>query len=85
MWKEVRSAEQNGIIVCYNVSYRAVLENGSGGAIVYKLIDAPKLYVNLTGLTKDVHYSISVLASTIKGDGNYSNPKTFRTNEDSKS
>ncbi|PFX12870.1 Protein sidekick-2 [Stylophora pistillata] len=66
MWKEVRSAEQNGIIVRYNVSYRAVLENGSGGAIVYKLIDAPKLYVNLTGLTKDMHYSISVLASTIK-------------------
>ncbi|XP_022810550.1 protein sidekick-1-like isoform X2 [Stylophora pistillata] len=74
LWDEVLSAEQNGIIVSYNVSYRAILENGSVGAIMYELVDAPKMYVSLTGLTKDMHYSISVLASTIKGDGIYSNP-----------
>lgn len=84
MWEAVSRAEQNGIIISYNVSYR-VLGNGSGGPINSTLVSAPKMYVNLTGLIKDMYYNISVLASTRKGDGIYSNPKKFRTNEDSKS
>lgn len=39
---------------------------------------------NLTGLIKDQYYNVSVLATTDKGDGPYSAPYKFRTNEDSK-
>ena len=85
MWDEVLPDEQNGIIISYNVSYRAIPEAGSAGPFFSKLVTAPTRHVNLTGLTKDMHYNVSVLASTIKGKGSYSNPETFRTNEDSKS
>ena len=85
MWNEVSPNEQNGIIVSYNVSYRAILENGSAGSFSSELVMAPTRHTNLSGLTKDMHYNVSVLASTVKGDGIYSDPRTFRTNEDSKS
>ena len=39
---------------------------------------------NLTGLTKYRNYSITVLASTAKGDGNVSEPIIVFTDEDSK-
>ena len=85
MWDEVSPDERNGIIKSYNVSYRAIPGAGSAGPFFSKLVMARIRHVNLTGLTKDMHYNISVLASTSKGDGNYSDPKTLRTNEDSKS
>ena len=84
MWDEVSPELRNGIIISYNVSYQAVVEAGSAGPINSTIVKAPIRQVNLTGLTKDMHYNISVLASTIKGDGIYSHPQTFRTNEDSK-
>ena len=77
--------EKNGIIISYNVRYQAIPEAGSAGPFFSELVMAPTRQVNLTGLTKDMNYNVSVLASTSKGDGNYSNPKTLRTNEDSKS
>ena len=77
--------EQNGLIISYTVRYQAIPEAGSAGPFFSELVMAPTRQVNLTGLTKDMHYNVSVLASTSKGDGNYSNPKTLRTNEDSKS
>lgn len=83
IWDEVFPDEQNGIIISYNVSYWAI-RIGSAGPFFSKLVRAPTRHVNLTGLTKDMHYNISVLASTIIGDGIYSHPQTFRTNEDSK-
>ena len=39
---------------------------------------------NLTGLIKDESYNVSVLATTIEGDGPYSVPKEFTTNEGGK-
>lgn len=39
--------------------------------------------VNLTGLIKNESYNVSVLATTVKGDGPYSYPKIFVTNENS--
>ena len=39
---------------------------------------------NLTGLTKYRNYSITVFASTAKGDGNVSEPIIVFTDEDSK-
>ena len=77
--------EQNGIIISYNVRYQAIPEAGSAGPFFSELVMAPTRQVNLTSLTKDMYYNVSVLASTSKGDGNYSNPKTLKTNEDSKS
>lgn len=85
MWDEVLPDEQNGIIIRYNVSYQAIPEAGSAGPIFTIIVKAPTRQVYLTVLTKDMYYNISVLASTIKGDGIYSSPKTFRTKEDSKS
>ena len=85
MWDEVLPEEQNGIIISYTVRYQAIPEAGSAGPFFSKLVMAPARQVNLTDLTKDMHYNVSVLASTSKGDGNYSNPKTLKTNEDSKS
>nr|XP_058950117.1 protein sidekick-1-like [Pocillopora verrucosa] len=82
MWDKVLPDEQNGIIISYNVSYRAIPEAGSAGPLFSKLVMAPTRHVNLTDLTRDMHYNVSVLASTIKGDGKYSNPKKLRTNED---
>ncbi|XP_022798569.1 receptor-type tyrosine-protein phosphatase F-like, partial [Stylophora pistillata] len=81
-WDAVLLDEQNGIIISYNVSYQAIHENGSGGRINSTLVNAPKMFVNLTGLTKDMYYNISVLASTRVGDGIYSSPEKLRTNED---
>ena len=40
--------------------------------------------VNLTGLIKDESYNVSVLATTDKGNGPYSDPEIFTTNEDRK-
>ena len=40
--------------------------------------------VNLTGLIKNESYNVSVLATTVKGDGPYSDPKEFTTNEGGK-
>ena len=77
--------KQNGIIISYTVRYQAIPEAGSAGPFLTELVMAPTRQVNLTDLTKDVHYNVSVLASTSKGEGNYSNPKTLKTNEDSKS
>ena len=84
MWDDVSLELQNGNIISYNVSYQAIPEAGSAGPINSTIVKAPTRQVNLTGLTKDMHYNISVLASTIIGDGIYSHPQTFRTNEDSK-
>ena len=39
---------------------------------------------NLTGLIKDESYNVSVLATTVKGDGPYSVPIILPTNENSK-
>ena len=42
----------------------------------------PAREVNLTGLKKNMNYSVRVSASTDKGDGNYSDPEFFLTNQD---
>ena len=77
--------DRNGIITSYNVSYQAIREDGLNTSINTTKVNAPALKANLTGLIKDTEYSIRVLASTIKGDGNYSGPINVQTNQDSKS
>ena len=85
-WDEVPSVNKNGIILSYTVKYQAVgndnvtLEEGPVNTTTVGLLRA-----NLSGLIKNQRYNISVLATTIKGDGPYSDPITEITNQDSKS
>lgn len=80
-WDKVPAADQNGIIVSYTVKYQAV-----GGISVNAPIDTTTFFnsareANLTDLIKNQNYRISVLASTIKGPGDYSDPITVLTNQ----
>ena len=76
-WSEVLSADRNGIIRSYTVRYQAI----SSALVENTTVSAPTREVNLTGLIRNMNYSVSVLASTDKGDGNYSDPKFFITNQ----
>ena len=77
-WGYVPSADQNGIILSYTVTYWAL----PGGSLQIKLVKAPTTKTTLTGLNKLTNYSVTVFASTVKGDGNVSEPLTIRTDED---
>ena len=80
-WGEVPAADQNGIIRSYTVTYKA-LPSGSSKT---EVVNAPTRQATLTGLNEYTNYSITVFASTAKGDGNVSNPIIIITDEDSKS
>ena len=77
-WGYVPSADQNGIILSYTVTYWAL----PGGSLQIKLVNAPTTKATLTGLNELTNYSVTVFASTVKGDGNVSESLTIRTNED---
>ena len=77
-WSEVPAAHKNGIIRSYTVSYQA----NSSSLVENITVSVPAREVNLTGLIKNMNYSVRVLASTDKGDGNYSDPVFFVTNQD---
>ena len=77
-WSEVPAADRNGIILSYTVRYQA----SSSALVENTTVNVSTREVNLTGLIKNMNYSVSVLASTIKGDGNYSDPEFFLTNQD---
>ena len=79
-WGDVPAADQNGIIRSYTVTYKAL----PGGSEQTKEVDAPVTQANLTGLNEYTNYSITVFASTIKGDGTDSEPIIVITDEDSK-
>lgn len=79
-WGEVPSADQNGVILTYNVSYQSLTQNDVGN----KVVGYPANQTELTGLKKFVNYSITVLASTLKGSGKTSDPIFVITDQDSK-
>ena len=79
-WDIVPVADQNGIVLTYTVTYM-VLPDETPQSIV---LIAAITQANLTGLTKYRNYSITVFASTAKGDGNVSEPIRVITDEDSK-
>ena len=79
-WNEVPAADKNGIIISYTVNYQSISSLLVENLTVY----FPTREVNLTGLIRDMNYSVRVLASTGKGDGNYSDPDFFVTNQDGK-
>ena len=78
-WGYVPAADQNGIVRSYTVTYWAL----PGGSRQIKLVNAPTTKATLTGLNEHTSYSVTVFASTVKGDGNGSEPLTIRTEEDS--
>ena len=79
-WGELPAADQNGIIRSYTVTYKS-LPRGSPQT---EVVNAPTRQATLTGLNEYTNYSITVFASTVKGDGNVSNPIIVITDEDSK-
>ena len=79
-WDDVPQRDQNGIILRYTVAYKTV----PGGTPKTEVVDSPTKQVTLTGLKKYTNYSITVFASTVKGDGNVSEPIIVITDEDSK-
>ena len=79
-WDDVSKPDQNGIILSYTVTYKTFPD----GTPKSEVVDTPTKQVTLTGLKKYTNYSITVFASTVKGDGNVSEPIIVITDEDSK-
>ena len=79
-WGEVPADDQNGIILSYTVTYKALPNGGE----LTKDVSAPATQVTLTELNEYTNYSIMVFASTAKGGGNVSAPEIVLTDEDSK-
>ena len=79
MWEEVPAVEQNGIITGYTITYKSQTENDNGNVQV----DGSVRQTELTNLKEYVNYNITVLASTVKGDGPASNLTVVRTDQDS--
>ena len=79
-WSNVPAADQNGVILSYTVTYKALPD----GSPQTKVVSAPTTHVTLTDLNEYTNYSLTVFASTIKGNGNLSEPIVIITDEDSK-
>ena len=79
-WGEVPSADQNGIILRYTVTYKAL----PSGSPQTEVVHTPARQATLTDLNEYTNYSITVFASTVKGDGNVSTPIIVITDEDRK-
>ena len=78
-WGDVPAADQNGIILSYTVTYRML----PGVSQQIRVVNSPTTEATLMGLDEHSNYMITVFASTVKGDGNVSEPITLRTDEDS--
>ena len=55
-----------------------------GGILRTAVVSASTTHIALMGLEEYTNYSILVFASTVKGDGNASDPIIVTTDEDSK-
>ena len=67
-WGEVPANDQNGRILSYTVTYKAL----PNGIQLTKNVTAPTTEGTLTGLNEYTNYSITVFAWTAKGAGNVS-------------
>ena len=78
-WEDVQAELRNGIITGYFITYQSLTENDNG------IVEAGPndRQANLTGLKEFVDYNISVVAFTVKGDGQPS-VLVVRTDQDSK-
>jgi len=64
-WSNVPTADQNGVILSYTVTFEALPD----GSPQTKVVSAPRTQATLTGLNEYTNYSITVFPSTVKGDG----------------
>jgi len=76
----VSAADQNGVILSYTVTYKALPD----GSPQTKVVSTLTTEVTLTGLNEYTNYSIAVFASTVKGGGLVSDPTFVVTAQDSK-
>ena len=83
-WDDVPPADQNGIILSYTVRYQAIGGVSLDAPVYNKTVDSSLRRANLTDLIKNHNYNISVMASTVEGNGPYSDPIYVMTNQDSK-
>jgi len=79
-WDEASADQRNGIITGYTITYHSQTENDNGSV----LVNGSVRQTELTNLKEFVDYNITVLASTVKGDGPPSAPIVVRTDQDSK-
>ena len=79
-WDEVPADNQNGIITSYTITYESLTQNHNDS----KTVVFTKHETELTGLKKFVNYSITVFASTVKGNGPPGSPIIVTTDQDSK-
>ena len=80
-WDDVPAADQNGIILSYTITYKALPGGNPRTKVVFNAETRQSI---LTGLNKYTNYSITVFAATAKGDGNVSAPIVVVTDEHSK-
>ena len=79
-WHTVPVADQNGIILTYTVTYKAL----PGGSPRTAVVSALTTQASLTSLMKYRNYSITVFASSAKGNGPASQPIIVTTDQDGK-
>ena len=79
-WDEVPADQQNGIITGYTITYHSQTENDNGNVQVNGSVGQ----TDLKNLKEYVNYSITVFASTVKGNGPASDPLVVITDQDSK-
>ena len=79
-WGNVPAADQNGIILSYTVTYKALPD----GSELTKEVSAPTMQATLTGLNEYTTYNMTVSASTSKGVGPASEHIVVITDQSSK-
>ena len=79
-WGDVPAFDKIGIITSYSIKYQSQTENHHGSAVA----GPNDREIELKGLKEYVHYDITVLASTSKGDGPDSSLILVSTDQDSK-
>ena len=80
-WKVPPSAEKNGIITWYIVSYQAIGGSYNDSTKRYKKVTGASTQADLTGLEEYVLYNITVSAATSSGEGPNSIAVTVRTSK----
>ena len=80
-WKVPPSAEQNGIIIWYTLSYQAIGGSYNDSTKRYKKVTGASTQADLTGLEENVLYNITVLAATGAGEGPNSIAVAVRTSK----
>ncbi|XP_068677578.1 phosphatidylinositol phosphatase PTPRQ-like isoform X2 [Montipora foliosa] len=80
-WGDVSASDKNGIVTSFTVRYQAITKRITNATVNTTTVEAPVMHANLTDLIINVKYNISVLASTVKGDGPYSSGIEVTTNQ----